>query len=162
MQALDRVFFVSSGTQAFASEEARAAFRDRWLGRYLRRYPEWAYVAMAPDVGLVGYLVGSLDDPAATPLFEDLAYFRDFAVQTRDYPAQLHVNLLPEWRSLGIGARMIRTFCTDAAMAGAPGVHVVTGRGLRNVRYYAANGFDEVASTLYNGKELVMLARRLP
>lgn len=161
LAGLDRVFFASSATTSFASEDIRAAFRERWLGRYLTHYPAWAYVALAADGTVIGYIVGSLDDPARTALFSDIGYFQDFAAVTPDYPAQLHVNLDPDWRGHGIGSRLIQTFAADVENAGAPGVHVVTARGMRNVGYYAANGFVEVASTLWNGRDLVMLGRRL-
>ncbi|MGQ0672265.1 MAG: GNAT family N-acetyltransferase [Hyphomicrobium sp.] len=158
---LDRVFFASSATTSFASENARAAFRERWLGRYLAHFPTQAFVASTGNCDVVGYIVGSLYDPARLPLFADIGYFQDFAATTPHYPAQLHVNLLPEWRGHGIGARLLETFVEDAARAKAPGVHVVTTRGMRNVRYYAANGFAEVASTFWNGRELIMLGRKL-
>jgi GNAT superfamily N-acetyltransferase len=160
LAGLDRVFFESSGTTEFASEEARKVFRERWLGRYLVHYPEWAYVALDGEGSLVGYLVGSLDDPAQSALFGDIGYFLALAAWTRDFPAQIHVNLLPAWRGLGIGSRLIQTIVADLAGTDVPGVHVVTGRAMRNVRYYEANGFAEVAGIEWNGKELVMLGRR--
>jgi GNAT superfamily N-acetyltransferase len=161
LEGIDRVFFASSATTSFASEDIRAAFRERWLGRYLARYPEWAYVALASPDDVIGYIVGSLEDPARSALFCDIAYFRDFAAVTPFYPAQLHVNLAPEWRGHGIGSRLIQRFVADVSKTGAPGVHVVTARGMRNIGYYASNGFTEVASTTWNGKDLVMLGRRL-
>ncbi len=42
---LDAIFFEASGTKSFASEDARAAFRERWFARYLEQHPQWAYVA---------------------------------------------------------------------------------------------------------------------
>jgi len=53
---LDAIFFEASGTKSFASEDARAAFRERWFARYLVQHPQWAYVAMAPDGRLAGYI----------------------------------------------------------------------------------------------------------
>ena len=158
---IDHIFFESSNTKTFASEAERQAFRTRWLGRYLEHYPEWAYVARTSDDEVAGYLVGSIVDPAKTPLFSDIGYFKDFAALTARYPAQLHVNLAPERRGLGIGSRLMSAFATDLARAVVPGVHVVTSRGVRNVSYYAANGFEEAGSTMWNGRELVFLGRKL-
>ena len=67
-QAIDEVFFQSSGTPVFASEAARAAFRQRWLGRYLRGAAEHTFVAMTGDGEAVGYLVGGIVDPALDEL----------------------------------------------------------------------------------------------
>ena len=158
---IDAIFFESSATKSFGDDAERAAFRERWLGRYLDRYPDCAYLALAADGTVAGYLVGSLDDPAVTPLFADIAYFRDFAALTAKYPAQLHVNLAPSWRGQGVGARLVETFAEDARRAGAKGVHVVTGRGMRNVGFYLARGFHEAGSLTVGERELLFLARSL-
>ena len=41
------------------------------------------------------------------------------------------------------------------------GVHVVTARGMRNIRFYERVGFQERGHVLWNGRELVFLARPL-
>lgn len=159
--ALDDVFFSSSNTKSFASDEARAVFRERWLDRYLRNLPDCCFVALDARGSAVGYIVGSLNDPAQDPLFADLPHFAAFAHLTPHYPAQLHVNLAEAARSQGIGQRLIATFVEHARAAGAPGVHAITSRGARNVRFYSANGFPEVGSAAIGDKELVFLARNL-
>jgi GNAT superfamily N-acetyltransferase len=161
MAEIDNIFFEASARKTFVGEGERSAFRERWLGRYLEHYPGHAYVALAPPGSVAGYLVGSLDDPARTALFSDIAHFASFAHLTAEYPAQLHVNLAPEWRGRGIGARLVETFADDARRAGAPGIHVVTGRGMRNVGFYLARGFREAGSLSENGRDLVFLARDL-
>ena len=162
---IDAIFFEASGTKAFESDAEREAFRGRWLGRYIEYDAPWFYVAMAGppgDGGLVaGYLAGSLDDPARTPRFDDIGYFRELAPLTALFPAHLHINLAPQYRSRGWGERLIAAFAADARAAGAPGMHVVTGRGLRNVRFYSACGFAEVGSFIWHDRELVMLGRAL-
>jgi GNAT superfamily N-acetyltransferase len=149
---LDAIFFEASGTKSFASAEARASFRERWLGRYLEQHPEWAYVAVAADGTLAGYLVGALDEGGG---------FDDFAAAAQDFPAHLHVNLAPAHRSRGIGAELIEAFAADAGRAGAKGMHVVTSADARNVRFYERVGFRPRASTVANDHELVLLGRRL-
>lgn len=159
--ALDAIFFEASGTKHFDSEGERAAFRERWLGRYLVADRRWFLLALSEAGEVAGYLAGALDDPAVAPRFADVGYFQDIAALTRLYPAHLHINLLPRFRSRGWGERLVARFTADAARAGAPGVHVVTGRGLRNVRFYAANGFAEVGAFGWRGRELVVLGRTL-
>lgn len=141
--ALDAIFYASSNTKIFADEAARAVFRERWLGRYLRHYPQYAFVAADGGGEVVGYIAGSLQDPVRDPLFADLDHFKEFAHLTPRYPAQLHVNLAEAWRGRGLGTVLIEAFAAMAAKSGAPGVHVVTSRGARNVRFYAANAFAE-------------------
>jgi len=159
--ALDAIFFEASATKSFADEKARDAFRERWLGRYLEHDPQWAYVAISPDGTLAGYLVGSLDDPAKTARFSDVGYMQEFAPVTADFPAHLHVNLAPGFRNRGIGGALIDAFARDAAHAGAKGMHVVTGAGMRNIGFYLRNGFHELARTTANGREVVFLGRKL-
>jgi GNAT superfamily N-acetyltransferase len=159
--ALDRIFFTSSATQSFASDEAKALFRERWLGRYLRHFPQHALLALAPDGDVVGYVIGSLADPARDPLFADIPVLQTFSALTARYPAQLHINLDAAWRGRGIGARLVDAFAEHAREAGAPGVHVVTQRGLRNVGFYLRNGFRERGATLVDGRELLFLGRDL-
>jgi GNAT superfamily N-acetyltransferase len=162
---LDAIFFDASATQSFADEAARAAFRERWLGRYLTHDAQHAYLAVVDPGGeqedLAGYLVGSLDDPAKAARFSDLGYFRAMAHLTCRYPAQLHINLASEWRGQGVGRALVGAFCAHAEEAGVPGVHVFTSRGMRNVSFYAACGFSEVGSCIWNGREILMLGRSL-
>lgn len=139
---LDAIFFEASNTKTFASQEARRAFRERWLGRYLSHDPQWAYVALDGDE-VAGYLVGCIDDPARAQRFCDLDDFARFAPLTAIYPAHLHINIAHNHRGRGIGAALIARFAAEAAQAGAPGMHVVTSRGARNVSFYERCGFRE-------------------
>ncbi len=162
---LDAVFFGASGTTSFASEAERLAFRERWLGRYLAHDPHLAHLAVSapstPQESIAGYIVGSHDDPAQSPRFADLGYFQQLADVTRHYPAQLHVNLAPAWRGRGLGRDLVAAFVGDARASGVPGVHAVTGEGMRNTRFYAACGFKDVGRCVWNGRPLVMLGRAL-
>jgi len=153
---IDAIFFESSGTKSFADEAERTAFRERWLGRYLAREPQWAYLALARDGAVAGYLVGSDGESGA-----DGAQFHDFAPFMADYPAHLHVNLAANFRNRGIGRDLIEAFAADAARAGARGMHVITGADARNVGFYERAGFRIVARTAAGGRELVLLGRAL-
>lgn len=158
---LDEIFFQSSNTKSFESTAVRAAFRERWLGRYLAHDPQWAYVAIDGTGCVAGYLAGCLDDPARTPRFGDIGYFERFGGLTARYPAHLHVNVREGLRSSGLGSQLVARFCKDAADAGAPGVHVVTSRGARNVQFYARLGFHEAGRDGEGAREVVFLAKDL-
>lgn len=158
---LDAVFFQSSNKKSFASDQEKRAFRERWLGRYLEHDPQFVFVAVATDGTIAGYIAGSIDDPALTPRFQDIGYFSVFKDLTRAFPAHLHVNLAPRYRGQKTGGLLVETFTAAVARAGAPGVHVVTGRGARNVSFYNRQGFYEQAATGDGGEAVVFLARRL-
>jgi GNAT superfamily N-acetyltransferase len=157
---VEAIFFEASG-RAFAPGPDREAFRERWLGRYLTGGTD--AVLLALDGGTVaGYLVGAVDDPAEQERFADIGYFRaEFRPLCRTFPAHLHINLAPAFRSMGLGALLIEAFAAYAAAAGAPGMHVVTAEGARNVRFYARCGFVERGATLWNGRRVVFLGKAL-
>jgi GNAT superfamily N-acetyltransferase len=159
---VDAIFFEASGRADFTSPEERAAFRARWLGRYLRGGTDIVLVAEHPPGAVVGYLVGAVEDPAGQERFADIHYFRGaFRELCRRYPAHLHINLAPGFRGRGIGARLIDAFAALAAEAGAPGLHVVTARAARNVRFYARCGLAEAGAACWNGRQVVFLAKTL-
>jgi GNAT superfamily N-acetyltransferase len=159
---IDAIFFEASGRSAFASPEERTAFRERWLGRYLAGGSDVVLIVQSPEGAVAGYLVGALEDPAGQDRFADIGYFRAaFRDLCRRYPAHLHINLAPAFRSRGIGACLIAAFAARAAAAGAPGFHVVTARDARNVRFYRSCGLGALATTSWNGRELVFLGRAL-
>lgn len=157
---IDDIFFEASSVQSFRDAAHRQAFRWLWLGRYLCDEPEHAFLAHRAN-RVVGYLVGSLSDPAPRPEFLELSYFVDFASETQKYPAHVHINVASGSRSCGIGERLIAAFEQHARANDCPGVHVVTGAGMRNVHFYSRIGFQQVARAARNGGEVVMLAKAL-
>jgi GNAT superfamily N-acetyltransferase len=155
------IFFDASARPPTPGLE-REAFRERWLGRYLHGGTDVVLLALAGEDTVAGYLVGALEDPAKQERFADIGYFRThFAELTRRFPAHLHVNLAEPFRNRGIGARLIEAFAEAAQQAGASGMHVVTGRGMRNVRFYERCGFVERDSAPWKGGEVVFLGRAL-
>ena len=155
--AIDAIFFEASGRTSFADDATRAAFRHRWLGLYLEIWPEHVHLARAADGALVGYLIGSLVDPARDARFADIAYFMSFADACAAYPAHLHINLAPPFRGRGIGQRLIAAFATTARAAGAPGLHIVTSKDARNAGFYRQCGFAVVAETETAGGTVVFM-----
>jgi GNAT superfamily N-acetyltransferase len=158
---VEDIFFEASG-RTFEPGPEREVFRERWLGRYLQGGTDVVLVALDRDGTVAGYLVGALQDPAGQERFADIAYFRaGFRELCRRFPAHLHINLAPAFRSQGLGGRLIEAFASHAAKAGAPGMHVVTGTAMRNVRFYVRSGFAVQGTTLWNGREVAFLGRAL-
>ncbi len=93
-------------TAAFAR-----AWRDRWIPRLANRYPVPPRPPVTPDDAMVALLY---DLPGAM-VWPGLA----------EYPAHLHIDLLPGVQASGWGRRLISTFFAAARTAGAPGVHLV-------------------------------------
>jgi GNAT superfamily N-acetyltransferase len=159
---LETIFFEASGSRSFLSPEERAAFRERWLGRYLQGGSDVVLVAEDRQGTVVGYLVGAVEDPAGQDRFADIGYFRGaFRALCGRYPAHLHVNLAPAFRNIGIGPRLIAAFAARAVEAGAPGMHVVTARDARNVPFYARCGFTELGTAPWRNRQVVFLGKPL-
>jgi GNAT superfamily N-acetyltransferase len=160
LHQVETIFFEASGRE-FGPGRARDEFRQRWLGRYLDAPGDPVLVALA-GTSVAGYLIGSLENPAKQPRFADLDYYcTHFAAHCRRFPAHLHINLAPAYRSRGLGKALIAAFAAGAAAAGIAGVHVVTGKGMRNVRFYMRCGFEPVASAPWNGREVILLGKDL-
>lgn len=157
----DPVFFEASNTQTFASPGDRAAFRDFWLGQYLREYPDFAFVALAPTGACVGYTVAWPDDPNAGDRFLALDYLETARDLIAAHPAHLHVNVAATKRGLGIGAQLIASVCDALRLHAVPGVHVVTEVDARNLGFYGRNGFCPRASLVWGDRRLSFLARDL-
>jgi len=158
---LDVIFFEASAVQTFESAAARAAFRERWLGRYLQADAAHAFLAVDERGDVVGYLVGCLDDPATLAHLADLPSVRAFASLSAACPAHLHINLAPAFRGSGTGQRLVEAFAAHAKGHGATGVHVVTGAHNRNVRFYRRCSFEQVDRWSSGVVDLVFLVRRL-
>ena len=158
---IDAIFF-GAATRTFPPGPEREAFRERWLGRYLDGGSDALFLAIEGNDTVAGYLVGAVENPALQDRFADIGYFRtDFAELCRQFPAHLHINLAQAFRSHGIGARLIEAFATYAADRGAIGMHVVTGAGMRNVRFYERCGFRQRGAAERNGGQAVFLGRAL-
>ena len=141
--------FWQTSARTFAPGPERDAFRERWLGRYLQGGSDVVLLALVGEDTVAGYLVGALENPLPQPRFADVAYFRtDFADLTKRFPAHLHINLAPGFRSQGIGAQLIEAFAGHAKRSGAPGMHAVTGKGMRNVGFYTRCGFTRCGAVL--------------
>jgi ribosomal protein S18 acetylase RimI-like enzyme len=109
-------------TAAFAR-----AYRARWIPRLAGRYP-------VPK------------DPPASPDEQMLAlHYRPERLVWpghQEYPAHLHIDVLPPFQGAGHGRALMETFYAAAAGAGAIGVHVtVLKANTRAIGFYRRLGF---------------------
>lgn len=145
LAALEAIFFASALRRRFADDAERAAFLETWTGWYVREAPEdvlfWVDAdgdpGGGPCGGIAGYLTGCRDSAGAAALFDTILGYGVFADRFARFPAHLHVNVRPDRRDAGIGARLIDAFARDCGT----GLHIVTGSGARNAGFYRRNGF---------------------
>jgi len=130
-------------TAAFAR-----AYRARWIPRLAGRYPP-------PHPG-----------PPAGPDEELLAlHYRPERMiwpGQQEYPAHLHIDLLPPFQGVGYGRALMETFYAAAAGAGAVGVHVtVMTANTRALGFYRRLGFRPLEVAEPGETTVTYLGRRL-
>ncbi|ACZ30810.1 GCN5-related N-acetyltransferase [Xylanimonas cellulosilytica DSM 15894] len=118
------------------------AFVERWSREwtpgYLERHPA---PALPPASGGPGYTEAQLWHDGAHPE-RMLSPGPDVLA---DYPAHLHIDLLPQAQGQGWGRRLIGTLCEALAARGVPGVHLSYAASNTNARaFYDRLGFVEL------------------
>jgi GNAT superfamily N-acetyltransferase len=126
-------------TAAFAR-----AYRERWIPRLADRYPVPPDPPVTPD-----------DEMLALHYWPERLLWRGLA----EYPAHLHIDLLPPYQRNGHGRALMDTFCAAMADAGAAGVHVsVVRANVRAFGFYDRLGFtrldDDVPGVVFLGRAL--------
>lgn len=154
-----------------------------WAVPYQLFAPDFAFVVDA-GAGAVGYVVAAPDTAAFAGRLErdwwpdvrrrvaDLAPSkpRDERVlalirqpegkdpaMLADYPAHLHINLLPPFQSAGWGRRLIETELAVLRAKGVAGIHLGVSAGNAKVLgFYEKLGFREIArpGSIYMGMRL--------
>ncbi len=184
-----------AGTGLF---EDRALFALINTEGYLRYHPSSAFVAFDETDGkVIGYVMGAPDTRRYQRVFARRMQWRinlraflvswwkhpesfrqalQWARAATDlpsglydeYPAHLHINVLPEYQRLGIGERLIRLFEQRMASRGVRGIHLITSnRNRKALPFYLKNGFEKVTErpgSSYRGVEnhvAVVFAKRL-
>lgn len=159
VRQIDAIFF-GNAAEAPAQTD-RDAFRERWLGRYLARWPEWCFAACDEQGAVPGYLAGCPENPHLSDAFSDHRYYNLFADQCVRYPAHLHVNVAEDARGLGIGAALIDALSGKCRDASIRGLHAVTAYGDPNNSFFEACGMTPEAVADWNGRQLVFYALAL-
>jgi ribosomal protein S18 acetylase RimI-like enzyme len=142
---------------------------------YAVHQPELCWVVQSDDGRVIGYLVATDDTNAFAQWFHDEwwpsrapRYRRSGAdvptlqdrfiavgermapsddATAREYPAHLHIDLLPETQGGGFGRRLIETLRAELARRGVPALHL--GMNAENTAagaFYERLGFEKLAT----------------
>ncbi|KAA0962790.1 GNAT family N-acetyltransferase [Microbacterium sp. ANT_H45B] len=128
-----------------------ALWGDLFAVPYVERHPDLAWVVEADDGRAIGYIVATDDTEAFATWFRDEwwpalqgRYPRAETPTTREermiehgytqapgrdahsaeYPAHLHIDLLPETQGQGLGRQLIRTLFAELTRRGVRGLHL--------------------------------------
>jgi GNAT superfamily N-acetyltransferase len=157
---IDEIFFESAVRKGFASQSARTAFHELWLGRYLHHCAGDCFVALDDGAYVAGYLAGSMtsnEDPLPGP--DVYALFSKRLVKA--YPAHIHVNVRRDCRGEGLGALLIAAFTHHCSQKRVRGFHAITAGGSRPAKFFQRCGMENVAEADWNSRQVVMLGQRL-
>jgi len=141
---------------------------------YVARHPEFAFVVETDDGRVAGYIVGAPDTRAFEEWFRDewwprfaAQYPKPDAERSRqdgiliyaygrgpgaepygdEYPAHLHIDLLPELQGQGWGRRLIETLVAALREAGVTGLHLVAANeNTGALAFYPRVGFSPLPS----------------
>lgn len=118
---------------------------------YVERHPDLAWVVEADDGRTIGYIVATDDSDAFYAWFRDewwptlegryprpgelvsredrmidYGYTRAPGIEPNatEYPAHLHIDLLPETQGQGLGRKLIETLFAELARRGVRGLHL--------------------------------------
>lgn len=106
------------------------AYRERWIPRLADRYPVPPAKPTTPDEQML-----ALHYSPERMIWPGLA----------EYPAHLHIDLLPPFQRAGYGRALMETFFEAAASAGAARVHlVVVAANTGALAFYDRLGFTQV------------------
>jgi ribosomal protein S18 acetylase RimI-like enzyme len=164
----------NSGQDATGRFESDDLLPDIYVGPYLAFEPELAFVV---DVGgrAAGYILATANTRAFVERYRT-EWLPDFAAKyplvnpprtlddrvvkightpesmlgadVDEFPAHLHIDLLPEVQGNGIGRTLIRTLQTALLDRGVPGVQLGVGERNTNARgFYRHLGFHPLPST---------------
>jgi GNAT superfamily N-acetyltransferase len=114
------------------------AYRERWIPRLADRYP----VPPPPAPVTPSATRATPDDEALALHYQpELMLWPGLA----EYPAHLHIDLLPPFQGAGYGTQLMHRFFDAAARTGAAGVHVhVAVTNVRAIGFYYHLGFQPV------------------
>ena len=149
---------VATATGIFSWRIMRRAALEIYCRYYLDREPDSCFVACNEENIPVGYMLCAENCGRWSPLFREhyLAGLKNPLARTAaaaslkmpekyvaDYPAHLHVDILPAYQRRGIGTRLFAELRSRLTREGVPGVMLSAGADNENaIRFYENLGFQ--------------------
>lgn len=158
MREIGEIFFESSTKKDFKDENERELFYEKYLGYYLKHFPELAFIAF--DQKVLGYIVAAPDslDPGLAHLQPHLSVFKDYF---NNYPAHLHINCHHESRGRGVGGLLIGELEKKLKSLNIKGLHIMTGTDSLNRKFYQKSGFDFEATESFRDSSILFMGKTL-
>ncbi|MDU4694230.1 MAG: GNAT family N-acetyltransferase [Paenibacillus sp.] len=165
----------------------------RWIRQFLVTEPQNCYVLEHPDTQkVVGYIVCATDTIAYENEFEKtyfpklknrlheletqgfeyveenrkLLFFKriqEKGFDVSDYPAHLHINILPEYQRSGYGGMLLSAFEENLRTRCVHGYHLGTGaNNTKGLSFYNKHSLDLLQTVYKDGKpEICIMGKKL-
>ena len=131
---------------------------------YIEQEPENCFVAADETDRAVGYIICTENYDRFAPVFSREYISRFSPLQARyrfgaahsadlqkkyksEYPAHMHIDVLPEYQRMGLGHRLVDTLAAHLAKKGVPGVMLTVGTS------------NKVGQSFYNKYGFVLLEK---
>jgi len=174
--AVSRVCLLTGagGTDATGQFDSDELIPDIWARPYLALEPDWAWV-VDEGSGAVGYILCAPNTQSFTESYREhwlpvlaesyehveppstndekmrhLGFWpeRMLIPEVDEYPAHLHIDLLPELQGKGYGRQLIDTLVSSLRAQGIPGLHLSMDPANTGARaFYDRLGFHELPSS---------------
>lgn len=158
LKEVREIFFETSTRKSFKDEEEKDGFFYKYVGFYLKHYPELCLVSV--DDKVLGYVVAS-EDSRGEELNKIQPHMATFESYTADYPAHLHINLHSESQGKGIGSQLVRKVETLLKSKDIKGLHIMTSPDAANQYFYKKLGFDYSVMENFHGYSILFMGKRL-
>ncbi|SFS16072.1 Ribosomal protein S18 acetylase RimI [Microbacterium sp. cf046] len=163
-----------AGADATGVFDDDAIWAEVFVLPYVHRHPDLAFVVETDDGRVAGYIVGTPDTNSFEDWFHDrwwpqrgakwaepeaedsrqdgtliYAYSRRGGAEPYgdEYPAHLHIDLLPELQGQGWGRRLIETLVDTLSARGVTGLHLVASSDNAGaLAFYPRVGFTAIPS----------------
>lgn len=142
--AVSRVCLLTgdAGQDATGLHSSDELIPDTWVRPYLRFEPDLAWVV--DDAGVDGYLVATADSRAFALLHDT----GPLVPEVDEYPAHLHINLLPRLQGRGLGRELIGVLVAELERRGIRGLHLgVDPANTGAIAFYERLGFAALPSS---------------
>ncbi|KRF03697.1 hypothetical protein ASG89_02755 [Paenibacillus sp. Soil766] len=160
----------------------------RWIRQFLVTEPQNCYVLEHPtSTKVVGYITCASDTNAYENEFEKtylpklkerfevltkqsfeyleenrrLLFFRrnlDIGLDVTDYPAHLHINILPEYQRSGYGGLLLSAYEENLRSRGVHGYHLATGaNNTKGILFYNKHSLELLHTVYKDGKPITSI-----
>jgi ribosomal protein S18 acetylase RimI-like enzyme len=173
----------AAGSDARGMYSTDDVIPDVWAGPYIDLQPDLAFV-LDVDGSVAGYIIATADtrafvelytarwlpylaerydrvDPPVTAeqrvLHDGFTPGRMLIPEVGEFPAHLHIDLLPEVQGKGWGRRLIETLVNELRSRSVPGVHLgIDPANVKAAAFYERVGFHRLPS------DDSLFARKIP